>query len=143
MCPKQRRCQSPSVDCSYHVLGPLIGLSLLHRLGTLSMPAPNLGLASEQDEGVALVHGTLGEWDLRERHVLLGALDTEENWMLWIWFDMVEAGLNASVQILNSLKVRMEFGVFMTLNLTVLNWNSAEVVIRLDHLVGCCRTRDW
>mmetsp|Transcript_22618 Transcript_22618/g.63093 ORF Transcript_22618/g.63093 Transcript_22618/m.63093 type:complete len:231 (+) Transcript_22618:192-884(+) len=46
-------------DCAHgaHVLRPRGASRLLERLGALSMPAPDLAIAAEEDEGVTLVEG--------------------------------------------------------------------------------------
>jgi hypothetical protein len=62
---------------TYHVFRPLIGVSFFQRLGVLAMPAPDFGLATEQDEGITRVERISTEGYLSKCHSFLGSFDAK------------------------------------------------------------------
>lgn len=114
--------------------GELGGLGLLHGSALLSVHLVDVKTGIE-DEDVSAVQGLDGEGDLTDDDVLL-ALKVEEAVPVLLGLDVLEAAVDSSLEELDGLEVRAEELRLVTLNLTVLDWVSVEVVVELDSLVG-------
>ena len=100
------------------------------------MPAPNIGLSSKKDERISFVQGILRHGNLCQGTLLFLALDAKQNRMFHIGLDVIKSRFNASIQILQTIKIVQKIVRFVTLHLSVLHGNTTQIVIRLDHLVG-------
>jgi len=88
-----------------------------------------------KDENVSTVEGTNLEGDLADDNVLL-SLEVEEAVAVLLCLDVLESRLDTSLEDLDLLEVGEEELRFVPLDLTMLDWVSVEVIVKLDGLVG-------
>jgi hypothetical protein len=88
-----------------------------------------------KDEDISRVKGFNLHGDLTDNDALL-ALNVEEAGTVFLSLDVLETGLNTTLEEFNLLEVRKEKLGFRSLNLTVLHWVSIEIIIKLNGLVG-------
>jgi hypothetical protein len=101
-----------------------------------TVPAPNLGGRSFENERIALVQRTLRNTHLCEGHVVFCALDSEHAWLFFRWFDMSKSRFNTTLPVGKLSKHLFEFNGLVALHFTVLNRGSAKKVVCFDHLAA-------
>ena len=117
------------------IVGERPALHLLKRVRLL--PDEHVHLQTGvQNKHVPVVEGGRLDRDLKRPHRLTGASHLEQTRLVLIGLDLAETGSDTALHVLNALKVRLEQGGFVALNLAVLHRTVIQQIIEFDSLVG-------
>jgi len=115
--------------------GQLGSLHLLLRTSLASIPLVDIH-SVVQNEDISRVEGVSRQFDLSNSHSLL-SLEVEKSRLVFLGLNVVESRIDSTLQQSNLVvEVRKEHSRFVSLNFSVLDGGSSELVIQLDSLVG-------